>query len=143
MNRIERSALVAYSSAKMFTLVNDIERYPEYMPGCTGAKILSRGEGWLEARVDVALLGTAQSFVTRNDLTPPESMTLNLVDGPFSRFTGEWRFKALSDDACKVIFRLEFEFSSLLARPLAKLMEQVSSQQVDALCKRAKHIYGN
>jgi len=126
----------------MFALVNDIEVYPEFMPGCTGAKIGQRGDAWLEATLDVGLMGVNQSFSTRNTLAPPSSMKLELIDGPFSRFDGEWRFQALSGEACKVIFCLEFEFASLLAKPLAKVMEQVASGQVDALCERAKAVYG-
>jgi ribosome-associated toxin RatA of RatAB toxin-antitoxin module len=126
----------------MFSLVNDIEAYPEYMPGCTGARVLKRGENWLEAQVQVGMMGLSQRFTTRNTLVESESMTLALVEGPFSEFKGEWQFQALASDACKVIFWLEFRFSSLFAKPMEKMMEQVASKQVDALCKRAKSIYG-
>lgn len=45
VQRVERSALVAYSAQQMFDLVNDIEAYPQYMDGCVGARVLARGEG--------------------------------------------------------------------------------------------------
>ncbi len=127
----------------MFALINDIESYPEYMPGCVGAKVLNRGEDWIEARLDLAKLGVKQSFSTRNILSPPNSMTMALIDGPFKRLSGEWQLQALNDSACKVIFWLEFEVSfSILAMALPKLMEHVASEQVDAVCRRAKQVYG-
>lgn len=143
LTKIERNALVAYSDERMFGLVNDIERYPEYMPGCVGASVLTRGEGWLEARLELSRLGIKQAFTTRNTLSPPHSMTMDLVDGPFKSLTGEWQFQRLNDSACKVIFHLSFEVSNpLLALTLPKFMQQVASEQVDALCQRARTQYG-
>ena len=142
MSKIHKSALVSYSAEQMFTLVNDFESYPEFMPGCVGAELLSQGEGWIEARLDLAKSGFTQSFVTRNQLSPPTSMKIDLVEGPFSRFSGEWLFSELSDGACKVEFRLDFAFKNpLLGLAIGKVLEQVAGEQVECVCQRAKTIY--
>ena len=139
---VNRSALVNYSAQQMFDLVNDIEAYPQYMDGCVGAKILNREGDWLEARLELSKAGVSQSFVTRNQLNAPESMSMTLVDGPFKYLKGCWRFTALNETACKVSFDLEFELQSkLLGMAVGKLFESVASKQVDALCERAKQIY--
>jgi ribosome-associated toxin RatA of RatAB toxin-antitoxin module len=141
-HRVERSALVNYSQQQMFELINDIEAYPQFMDGCVGAKILARGDGWLEARLELNKAGVSQSFVTRNQLQPPHSMSMNLVDGPFKYLRGVWRFTALGEQACKVSFELEFELQNrLLGMAVGKLFEGVSNKQVDALCARAKQVY--
>ncbi len=141
-HRVERSALVNYSAAQMFELVNDIEAYPKFMDGCVGAQILARGDDWLEARLDLSKAGVTQSFVTRNQLQAPHSMSMNLVDGPFKYLRGVWRFTALAETACKVSFELEFELQNrLLGMAVGKLFESVSNKQVDALCARAKQVY--
>jgi len=122
--------------------VNDIEAYPQYMEGCVGAQILQRGDGWLEARLELSKAGVTQSFVTRNQLHSPELMTLSLVDGPFRKLEGAWRFTSLADNACKVSFSLSFELQNrLLGMAVGKLFESVTNKQVDALCARAKQIY--
>jgi ribosome-associated toxin RatA of RatAB toxin-antitoxin module len=142
VHKVERSALVNYSAQQMFALVNDIEAYPQYMEGCVGAKVLARGEDWVEARLDLSKAGVSQSFVTRNQLQPPELMTLQLVEGPFSDLHGAWRFTPLNATACKVSFSLEFELKNrLLGMAVGKLFESVTHKQVDALCARAKQIY--
>lgn len=142
--RIERSALVPFSDKQMFALINDIERYPEYMPGCVGAEVLGHGEHWVDARLDLAKMGVKQSFSTHNTLLPPSSMKMSLIEGPFKRLEGEWQFQSLSDSACKVVFWLEFDVSfSIMAVALPRLMEHVASEQVDALCRRAKDTYGS
>lgn len=141
-HRVERSALVPYSAAQMFDLVNDIEAYPQFMDGCSGAKILARGEDWLEARLELSKAGVTQSFVTHNQLQAPHSMSMNLVDGPFKYLRGVWRFTPLAEQACKVSFELEFELQNrLLGMAVGKLFESVSNKQVDALCARAKQVY--
>lgn len=143
MHLVQRSALVNYSASQMFDLVNDIEAYPQYMDGCVGARILRRGEDWLEAQLDLGMGGFTQSFVTRNQLTPPHRMTLSLVDGPFSRLEGCWSFTALNEHACKVNLELSFDLKSrLLGMAAGKLLESVTGKQVDALCARARVIYG-
>ncbi|NIB44614.1 type II toxin-antitoxin system RatA family toxin [Pseudomaricurvus alkylphenolicus] len=143
MTQIERSALVAYSDRQMFDLVNDIEAYPHYMDGCVGAEVLERLEHALTARLDLSKMGMRYSFTTNNQLRPPVSMTLELVEGPFQRFHGEWAFKALSESACKVSLYLDFEFSNtLVAKAAGKWLESVANELVDGLCRRAQQVYG-
>lgn len=134
--------MISYSAQQMFELVNDIEAYPEYMPGCVGAEVLERGDDWLNARLELSRMGLKQSFTTRNTLSAPESMSMSLVDGPFKSLEGQWTFQPLSETACKVVFWLEFNVSNaLMAFALPKLMQQVAGEQVDALCKRARQVY--
>jgi ribosome-associated toxin RatA of RatAB toxin-antitoxin module len=140
---VKRSALVNYSTQKMFDIVNDIESYPQYMEGCSAAKILKRDGDYLEARLELSKAGMKQSFVTRNQLQAPERMTMALVEGPFKRLEGCWYFAALGEDSCKVNFELEFELNNkLLGFAIGKLFEAVANKQVEALCNRAKEIYG-
>ena len=143
MTKIERSALVMYSAEQMFDLVNDVGSYPQFLPGCRGAEILHRDEDTLEARLDLSRAGISQSFVTRNRLQRPERMELVLVDGPFSEFRGCWTFTPLAEHACKVMFTLEFRAQNrLLGAAAGKLFSGIANQMVDAMCERARQIYG-
>jgi ribosome-associated toxin RatA of RatAB toxin-antitoxin module len=140
---VKRSALVNYSTQHMFDIVNDIESYPKYMEGCSAAKILKREGDYVEARLELSKGGMTQHFVTRNQLQAPERMTMILVEGPFKRLEGCWQFTSLGENACKVNFELEFELSNkLLGFAMGKLFEGVANKQVEALCNRAKQIYG-
>ncbi|MGD8176041.1 type II toxin-antitoxin system RatA family toxin [Marinimicrobium sp. ARAG 43.8] len=142
-HRVERSALVNYSPKQMFDLVNDIEAYPQYMNDCIGAEVLERGDNWLKARLELQKAGISQSFVTLNELHEPHSMSMSLVEGPFSRLDGVWRFEPVGDSGCRVSLELEFKMQNrLLSMAVGKFFESAASQQVDALCQRAQHIYG-
>ncbi len=127
----------------MFRLVADVERYPEFMPGCQKTELLGKGEDWMEARLTLGKGKISQTFATRNKLAAPAIMELDLLEGPFKRLHGLWTFTPLSEQACKVQLKLDFEFSNrLVAMAAGKLFEAAANQQVEALCKRAKLIYG-
>ena len=68
---------------------------------------------------------------------------MDLVNGPFSRLSGEWKFQPLGEDGCRASMHLEFDFSSLLFNmTLAKVFESAADKMVDAFCERADKIYG-
>lgn len=143
MTVIQRSALLPYTADQVFQLVDDIEAYPQYMDGCVGAQVLSRDNGRVDARLDLARAGITQSFATRNLLQPPHTIELELLEGPFDSFSGRWHFRALGDAACKVSLDLEFTLgSSVLGAVAAKLFNSVTSHLVDSISDRARQLYG-
>ena len=81
MNDIRRSALLPYSAELIYQLINDVEAYPQYMDGCVGAEVLLADESMMEARLDLSRAGIKMSFSTRNQLTPPRRIVLELLDG--------------------------------------------------------------
>lgn len=141
---IQCSALVPHSPQQMFDLVNDVEAYPGYMSGCAGAKVLKRDDTSITARLDLEKAGLRQSFTTRNILRAPNSITMELVEGPFRKLQGLWQFKPLANGGCQIEFRLEYEFANfLLGLAAGKLMAQLVNEQVDAVCRRAQTLYGS
>ncbi|GAB3291637.1 type II toxin-antitoxin system RatA family toxin [Pseudidiomarina andamanensis] len=143
MPTIERSALVPYSDAQMYALVNDIDRYPEFVPGCRSASVLESDEQNKVARLDISKAGISKSFTTRNTLVPFERIDMELVDGPFQYLRGGWSFHKLDEQACKIVLKLEFEFANrLLGMAFGKIFNELQSRMVDAFVQRAQHEYG-
>jgi len=148
MIRIERSALLPYSADKLFDLVNDVSAYPQYMDGCVNATILASSETIMEAHLELRKGGISQRFATRNLLEKPHKIVMELLDGPFDTLHGEWTFKTLAQDACKVSLQLQFQIQqnslhqSVAQKAAGKLFENVAGNLVDALCKRANTLYG-
>jgi ribosome-associated toxin RatA of RatAB toxin-antitoxin module len=140
---IRRSALVKYSSAQMFDLVNEVEAYPKRFPWCAGAEILERGNNMLVARLDLKFAGFRQSFTTRNTIDPPRRLQMNLVDGPFRSLDGVWDFTALGDAGSKIAFALDFEYSGRLGGGALKLgFQGLANRMVDDFCREAGRVYG-
>lgn len=143
MIEIRRSALVKYSPAQMFDLVNEVEAYPKRFSWCAGAEVLERQEDVLVARLDLKFAGFRQSFTTRNSIDPPRRLQMNLVDGPFRSLEGVWDFIALGDDGCKVAFALDFDYAGRLGGGAMKLgFQGLAGRMVDDFCREAERVYG-
>jgi ribosome-associated toxin RatA of RatAB toxin-antitoxin module len=144
MPTIERSALVPYSAAQMYALVDDIARYPEFVPGCRSATVIEQGTDYKVARLDISKAGVGKSFTTRNQLLPPSSIAMQLVDGPFKYLHGGWQFHALDNHACKIVLQLEFEFANtLLSMAFGGIFNELQGRMVDAFVQRARQVYGH
>ncbi|WP_437609560.1 type II toxin-antitoxin system RatA family toxin [Erwinia sp. V71] len=142
MAKISHSALVPYSAEKMYQLVNDVDAYSEFLPGCTGSRILESDEHQMTAAVDVAKAGISKTFVTRNTLKSNQSIHMQLVDGPFRQLSGGWTFTPLSEDACKVELNLEFEFTNMLVElAFGRVFKELTGSMVKAFTQRAKEVY--
>lgn len=142
MSQISRSALVPYSAEQMYRLVNDVNSYPQFLPGCTGSRVLDASNDQMTASVDVSKAGISKTFVTRNTLTDNQSIHMQLVDGPFRKLSGGWRFTPLSEEACKVELNLDFEFTNMLVElAFGRVFKELASSMVQAFTQRAKEVY--
>ncbi|MPY25001.1 ubiquinone-binding protein [Shewanella psychropiezotolerans] len=142
MPQISRSVLVRFSAMQMYEIVNDVESYKEFLPGCVGGKVLEFDGETMLASVDVSKAGISKTFTTRNQVIPGKSIQLSLENGPFKHLLGEWRFTELTEDACKIDFELSFEFSnSLVELAFGKVFKELMSSMVTAFTGRAKVIY--
>ncbi|MFZ9193799.1 MAG: type II toxin-antitoxin system RatA family toxin [Burkholderiales bacterium] len=142
MNSVTRSALVPFSAQQMFDLVEGVEQYPQFLPWCSGTAVSHRDPAVTQATIHINYRGIKQSFSTENHKQPPERMTLQLVEGPFRMLDGEWLFTALGAEACKVDFRLSYEFSStLLEKLVGPVFGHIAGTMVDAFLKRADIVY--
>jgi ribosome-associated toxin RatA of RatAB toxin-antitoxin module len=142
MQRVLKSVLVPYSAARMFDLVDDVERYPEFLPWCAGAKAMERPPDGKTARIDIDYHGVKAHFTTDNVNRIPDSIVITLKDGPFRHLHGEWRFRALGDDACKVEFELAYEFTThLLEAVVGPVFGHIANTFIDAFVRRAEAVY--
>lgn len=134
--------LVPYSAAEMFELVDRIELYPQFLPWCDGTRALAARANGKTVRVDINYHGVRAHFTTDNVNRAGESIVVTLRDGPFRHLHGEWRFRALAPDACKVEFELAYEFSThLLERVVGPVFNHIASTFVDAFVRRAEALH--
>ena len=143
MKKISRSAIVEHSAQRLYELVEDIESYPQFLPWCLAASARRSGSETI-ATLTVGVGGLRQSFTTRNENRPAESIAMQLVEGPFRSFAAAWRFRTLSAAACKVEFSIEYEFASrALAKLLEPLFDRMADTMVDAFTRRADALDGH
>ena len=142
MALVEKSVLVPYSAEQMFALVDNVAEYPLFLPWCGGASMVAVGDNKVHATVHINYLQIKQSFTTENMCQPPNNITMTLQDGPFRNLDGNWRFTSLSPTACKIEFKLHYEFSNkLLEKILGPVFHFVANSFVDAFTHRAEKVY--
>lgn len=142
MRSVSRSALVPHSADEMYSLVADVERYPEFLPWCTGAELHSQDESFIEASLQLQRGGVSKKFRTRNALFPGERMDIALVGGPFRTLAGGWRFEQLGDDGSKVSMEMQFEFENRVTDALfGHYFEETCNSLIDSFIRRANEIY--
>ena len=143
MRKVNRSALVPYSAAQMYSLVKDVESYPEFLPWCDDAELHVSEPGLIEASLELHRHGISKRFRTRNLLQENETLGIELVDGPFRHMSGGWTFQQLGELGCKVALTLEFEFESRATDMIfGRFFEKTCNALVDSFTSRAASMYG-
>ncbi|MYH91481.1 MAG: type II toxin-antitoxin system RatA family toxin [Gammaproteobacteria bacterium] len=141
MYQVERSALVMHPAAHLSELVNDVDRYQEFLPWCGGARVLSRDDRGYTASVDIAFKGLKRSFTTRNTMVDDQRMEMVLVDGPFSDLSGTWTFKAISPEASRISLSLSFGFSNRVVEAAGgPVFRLIADSMVESFCRRADEL---
>jgi ribosome-associated toxin RatA of RatAB toxin-antitoxin module len=141
MAQVIKSVLVSQSAQRMFGLVDAVEKYPEFLPWCSGSKCTYRDAQMTRATLLIDFRGIRQSFSTENLKTAPTLMQIRLIEGPFRTLEGSWRFTDLSGQGCKVELSLHYEFSSrVLEKLIGPVFGYIANSMVDAFVKRAQSV---
>jgi ribosome-associated toxin RatA of RatAB toxin-antitoxin module len=143
MTHVQRSALLPYSAAQMFQLVNDVNSYPEFVPWCVQCDVHNENENEKKATMNFAKRGISASVTTCNELETNKKITMRLQKGPFKHLVGTWDFHELDEHSCKVELDMQFSFSNRLYEvTLGPIFNQVANKLVSAFTERAKQLYG-
>jgi len=143
MTEIDKSVLIAYPASRMFDLVDAVEKYPEFLPWCGNAHLIHRDPLTTRAMIEINYHGIRHSFTTENTKHAPELIEIKLVEGPFRKLEGAWRFHDLGGQGCKVEFSLQYEFSNhLLETLLGPIFSHIASTFIEAFVQRARQVYG-
>jgi ribosome-associated toxin RatA of RatAB toxin-antitoxin module len=145
MHTVNRQALVKHKAEQMFALVNDIERYPQFLKWCYDSHVIVSTEEKMIAGMTVSLAGVKQKFTTENLLSKQQDLykiNLSLLKGPFDKLSGFWIFTPLNENASKIELHLEFNFiSGFLNGTFKRAFGLIVQQLVSDFVSRAHHVY--
>jgi len=142
MAQVKKTVIINHSAGEMFLLVDDVLKYPEFLPWCGGVDLIEQNDHSTTATLHIAYHGLHQKFTTENSKTFPSDMTIQLKDGPFKHMDGTWQFIPLNDEACKVEFSLNYEFANqFLEKIIAPVFNHIANTFVDGFVVRADKIY--
>lgn len=152
MKHVNKSVLLWYSARQMYTLVTSVTDYPRFLPWCERAEVIEQHDDGITARLHLSYAGVRQSFTTRNRHVPDSSLTMSLVDGPFSALEGHWRFIPIAPQgqpadpasgACRIEFELSYAFSNrALEAVVSPVFDRIANTFVEAFVKRAEAVHG-
>ncbi len=135
------SRVVAVPGERLFDLVADVERYPEFLPLMRNAKIVSRDPNAYETQQTLALGLLVHRFRTRTELNRPHSIRVTSADRVFRRFEIQWLFTPTPEGHCRVDFAFDCEVRSLWLKPLGDvLIAPMALTMVDAFVTRARKL---
>lgn len=134
-----------HNSEQMLSLVNDIEKYPEFLKWCKRGFIQDQHDLGYAAGLLISIKGVQVEFITENKIIHEENMThmfMNLIDGPFKSMSGVWRFQQFPEFGSKVELQLQYEIKSkLINRVFARGFDQIAAHLVNDFVNRAGVIY--
>ena len=131
-----------YTPEQMFELVADVRRYPEFLPWCVAARVVSRGEGELIADLTIGFKMFRETFRSRVGLERPDHVHVQYLTGPFRYLNNHWRFAPV-EGGCEVQFFVDFEFKSrLLQAVIGTVFNEAVRLMVRAFERRAMALYG-
>ena len=141
---------VRHRAEQMFDLVADVERYPEFVPLCTGLRVRTRrpsGEGrqTLIADMSVGYKMIRERFTSRVALDRPRLRVLvEYIDGPFSHMENIWTFRNTPDGERSIItFFIDYEFRSrFLGSLMGSMFDAAFRKFAHAFEERADKLYG-
>jgi ribosome-associated toxin RatA of RatAB toxin-antitoxin module len=142
MREVRRSALLPYTASQMYGLVTDVERYPEFLPWCKGARILAAEGEFVTVSLGLVRGMVRGSFTTRNRQVPDRSVEMRLVEGPFSLLEGRWDFLPIEAAGTRVELQIRFQTHGLISGlALGPAFEGICNQMVDAFGRRAHQVF--
>ena len=147
MPTFETTRRVAFTAEQMFSVVADIERYPEFLPLCDSLVVDTREVGsthtTLTATMHVGYHAIRERFKSRVTLRPQRhEIDVVKIDGPFAYLANRWRFRDVPGGS-EVHFYIDYAFaSSVLALLMGAVFDKAVRKYTEAFEARARALYG-
>ena len=143
MHSFNDTRLLPYDAKLVRDIILDIEKYPEFLPWCSDAQLLSKTQKELIAQLTISykfFRETYKSLVITTET--PEEFTINVeaISGPFKKLKNFWSIKKINNQ-CEVKFSIDFEFKSvILDAVIGTFFSMATNKMIKAFETRAYHI---
>ena len=98
---------------KALNVISNFDKYAEFVPGCTGASLISRNPPIEIGRLEFQILGKKYFIESRNEIFE-NYITIKQLKGPFNSFNAKWSVNKIDKDFCEICFFGSFELPFLL-----------------------------
>lgn len=144
MPNINKSLEVPFSKEQMYSLVNDIEKYPMFLQWCERVEVHEKSDQKIKATLHLAKGPVKQSITTENTLHPANKIIMQYIAGPFKKCEGAWRFVEVEEHKCLVEFNMEYIFKNkLISMAIEPIFGPIADSLISAFCQRARDVYSS
>ncbi len=142
MPRHQEKRTLPFRPEQLFDLVADIARYPEFLPWCKGARILSHEGNIITADLIIGYKMFREKFTSVVTLDRARSVSVAYLSGPLAHLKNEWQFASRGKDSCDLFFHVDFDFRShLLGAIIEPFFDKALGKMAAAFEERAKALY--
>ena len=135
---LEFKKVLKINAGKALDLVSNFDKYSEFVPGCTEAKLISRNPPIEIGRLEFQILGKKYFIESRNEIFE-NYITIKQLKGPFDSFDAKWSVNKIDKDFCEINFSAEFELPFLLnAVTPQPIVESFSNNVIESFIKKAQ-----
>jgi coenzyme Q-binding protein COQ10 len=136
--------VLPFTVAQLFDLVADVEKYPQFLPWCMGARVRSAKDNVITADLVIGYKMFRERFTSNVTLNAPGRIDVVYSDGPFRYLNNHWLFDEAADGkSCEIDFYVDFEFRSrLMQKLIGPVFNQAVRRMIQSFEQRARDLYG-
>ena len=114
MKKIHKEEDINIELTKIFNLINNIDKYPDYLPWCVKTEVEHESKNIINGKIFISKSFIKWSFSTKNTIEKNKSINLSLIDGPFEELNGKWSFIPIDENNTKVSLDINYKFKNSL-----------------------------
>ena len=134
---IKKEPIILKDIETVFNIVNNVEKYKNFVPYCTNSEILLENDKIMEAKLEFNLKGFITSFTTKNEVNKNKSINMKLIDGPFKYLDGVWEFKSV-DDKTIIYLSINYEAENkFIEYTIGKSLDKITNYLVKAFTEES------
>ena len=116
MVSFKKNKIISQPIKKIYNLVADVKKYPEFLPWCIDIRIKEKTKKYIITEVKVGFKNINESYLCKVLLYPQKRITLDYISGPFKYLEIDWKFKKITKNKTDVNFFCNFKFNSVFLR---------------------------
>ncbi|KAK0468456.1 cyclase/dehydrase, partial [Desarmillaria tabescens] len=140
-----------YKRSELYAIVSDVSSYPQFIPYCTGSRILHKatrdGSTIMDAELTVGFMAFQESYVSKVTCTPFSSVEAVASSSTpmFKSLQTIWRFQPTGEKEHNTLVSLDLAFdfvNPFYASLSSTFFDKVSGGMVAAFEKRCEEVCG-
>ena len=142
MHKYSDVKILPHSAVEMFTLVKDVEKYPDFLPWCEGLRIKQQLDNEIVADMLIGFKGISEKFTSRVTFdTEKNEICVKYENGPFKSLVNTWKLIDV-EGGCEVHFYIEFAFKNkILDMAMTPVFTTIVEKMIKAFSSRADDLY--